>query len=58
MGFTYVKIKASNLMKPELKTELELLVDTGSVLTWIPRKPLEALGIKPKAPPKLNPVEE
>jgi len=48
VGLTYVKIKASSLMKPELTTELELLVDTGSMLTWMPRKALDALGVKPR----------
>ncbi len=48
MGSTYLRIRASNLMEPELKTELELLVDTGSMLTWIPKKTLVALGIKPR----------
>jgi len=43
-----VKIKASSLTKPELKTELELLVDTDSMLTWMPRKILDALGVKPR----------
>lgn len=35
-------------MKPEVKRELELLVDTGSILTWMPRESLEALDIKPR----------
>jgi len=48
VGLTYAKVRASNLMKPEVKRELELLVDTGSILTWMSRESLEALDIKPR----------
>jgi len=57
MGLTYVKIKASSLTKPELKTELELLVDTGSMLTWMPRKVLDALGVKPRGVRQFKTIE-
>ncbi len=47
MGLTKVKVK---LVNPEgmLERDVELLVDTGSVLTWIKRSRLEELGIKPR----------
>lgn len=57
MGLTYVKIKAFNLMKPGPKAELELLVDTGSVLTWISRKTLEALDVKPRGVRQFRTIE-
>jgi len=48
VGLTYVKIKASNLMKPDRKMEFELLVDAGSILTWMPNKVLHSLGVEPR----------
>lgn len=57
MGLTYVKIKANNLTKPELKTELDLLVDTGSTLTWMPRKTLEALAVEPRGVRQFKTIE-
>ncbi|RLF15499.1 MAG: hypothetical protein DRJ97_03690 [Thermoprotei archaeon] len=47
VGLTKVKVK---LVNPEgmLERDVELLVDTGSVLTWIKRSRLEELGIKPR----------
>jgi len=57
MGLTYVKTRVSNLLKPELKTELDLLVDTGSVLTWMPRKTLEGLGIIPRGVRQFKTIE-
>jgi len=47
MGFTYVKVNLSNPVCIEKKREVELLVDTGAVLTAVPRKILEELEIKP-----------
>lgn len=57
MGLTYVKVRASNLMKPEAKAELELLVDTGSMLCWMPRKVLEELDIAPRAVRQFKTIE-
>jgi len=57
MGLTYVKVKASNIMKPELKMELELLVDTGSMLTWVPRKTIETLDVKPRGLRQFKTIE-
>lgn len=47
MGFTNVKINLANPARKEEKREVELLVDTGAILTAIPRKILEELQIKP-----------
>ena len=47
MGLTYVKVTVSNPMEPDLREDLELTVDTGAVLPWIPRKVLERIGVKP-----------
>jgi len=47
MGFTYVKVNVANPVNKARKRELELLVDTGAVLTAVPRKILEELKIKP-----------
>jgi len=46
MGLTKVRVK---LVNPErgLTKDVELLVDTGSVLTWVKRSVLEGLGIAP-----------
>lgn len=46
MGYVKVKVKVRNIHKPELKAEMELLADTGSIYTIIRRKRLEELGIK------------
>ncbi|RLG19191.1 hypothetical protein DRN63_00010 [Nanoarchaeota archaeon] len=47
MGLTKVKVK---LVNPEegLEGDVELLIDTGSVLTWIKRSRLEELKVKPR----------
>lgn len=47
MGFTYVKVNLSNPARMEKKREVELLVDTGAILTAVPRKTLEELQIIP-----------
>jgi len=41
VGFTYVKVNLFNPARMELKREVELLVDTGAVLTAVPRIILE-----------------
>jgi len=52
-----MKIKASNLTKPELKTELELLVDTGAILTWMPSETVDALDVKPRGVRQFKTIE-
>jgi len=46
MGFTNVKVAVIN-PATALERDVELLVDTGAVLSSVPRSVLEALGIKP-----------
>jgi len=46
MGLTYVKIVVENPIKL-LKEEVELLVDTGATLPWIPKKILEKIDLEP-----------
>jgi len=47
MGLNKVKVR---LIGPDgkLARDIELLVDTGSVLTWIKRSVLEELGVAPR----------
>ena len=56
LGHTSVKIKlyGPDLSKPE---EIELLVDTGSTYSWIPRGILEKLNIMPKGSWKFKTVD-
>jgi len=46
MGFTNVKLTVIN-PATALGRDVELLVDTGAILSSVPRKILEGLGIKP-----------
>ena len=48
MGLTNVKVVVSNPFDPKLKVEFKLIVNTGSVLSWIPRTILQKLNIKPR----------
>jgi len=48
LGLTSVKVTVSNPFDPKLGEEFELIVDTGSVLSWILRGLLEKLNIKPR----------
>ncbi|MEM2275037.1 MAG: aspartyl protease family protein [Thermofilum sp.] len=48
MGLTSVRVTISNPVNPELREDVELIVDTGAVLPWIPRKVLEKIGVKPE----------
>ena len=56
MGHTSAKVK---LYSPDLSRseEVELLVDTGSTYSWIPRHVLERLGIRPKGSWKFRTVD-
>ncbi len=47
MGITKVKVLIKN---PETgaSRDVELMVDTGSVFTWISKDTLESIGIKPR----------
>lgn len=48
MGLTNVRLAIYNLENPSATSEVDLLVHTGSVLTWIQRKLLARLEIKPR----------
>jgi clan AA aspartic protease len=47
MGFTYVKVRVSNPLKPEKFRDIDLLVDSGAIFTSVPREVLEELGLSP-----------
>ena len=46
MGFTYVRVTVAAPASPDRSEEIELLVDTGAMLSVIPRPMLERLGIE------------
>ena len=47
LGHTNAKIKVFNPHEKSNCLDLELLVDTGSIYTWIRRKKLEKIDVKP-----------
>lgn len=47
MGLTKVRVVVRNT-ETGASREIELIVDTGSVFTWISRGTLEELGVKPR----------
>ena len=47
MGFIYVLVTIAAPGSPERSEETELLVDTGAILSVIPRPMLERLGVTP-----------
>jgi len=47
MGHTTAKIRVTNPHDESRHLDLELLVDTGSTYTWIRRRRLEKLNLKP-----------
>lgn len=47
MGVTRARFRVANPAKPENTIEIEAVVNTGSTLSWIRRRRLESLGIKP-----------
>ena len=53
-GLTYSKLKITGSKASE---ELELLVDTGSVYTWIPEDILQKIGISPTGQHKFRTIE-
>lgn len=57
MGLTSVKTRVINPYNPGLAGDVELLVDTGSVLPWIPRETLEKIGLKPEAKKVFRTIE-
>lgn len=53
MGFTYVKVTIINPVSAS-ESDVKLLVDTGAVLTAVPKEILESLGVKPIGKRKLR----
>jgi hypothetical protein len=47
MDFTYVNVRVSNPLKMGKFKDIELLLDSGSIFTSIPRKTLEELDLSP-----------
>jgi len=47
MGFTYAKVLICNPTEEEKRQELELLVDTGALMSIVPAQILKELEIKP-----------
>ena len=48
MGIFRTEVVVENPLRPgELRTVRDVIVDTGSELTWIPRATLEELGLEP-----------
>jgi len=47
VGLFNVRVTVRNPAQPDRQRELELLVDTGSLFSWIPAPILEELGIPP-----------
>ena len=47
MGHVTARVKLYNLYSPDKFIDIELLVDTGSTYTWIKRKRLEEIGVRP-----------
>jgi len=48
MGFLRVEVGLANPFQPDRRTSLELLVDTGALLSVIPAERLRQLGVEPR----------
>ncbi len=46
MGLTYVTLRVANPAKPAIKKKVEVLVDTGAIISVILEKTMRELGIK------------
>ena len=47
MGFVPLEVGVSSPQQPGLEERIELLVDTGAMLSVVPRRVLEGLGVRP-----------
>jgi len=47
MGKVFINVRVFNPYDLDKFREVELLVDSGSIYTVIPRKILESIGVKP-----------
>lgn len=54
MGFVKVKVKIGNPEKPNVSREIELIADTGTIYTVIPKKVLEELKIQKRGKRKFK----
>jgi len=54
LGFTSVEVKISGKKGSET---INLLVDTGSLLTWVPKKILEKIGVTPISKKRFKTIE-
>ena len=54
MGFTYIKVSVYHPTEWEREKEVELLVDTGAMMSVIPRQVLAEVKIKPVAKQRLR----
>lgn len=57
MGLTRVKITVINPFDPRLSGDVEVIVNTGSILPWIPRKVLEDIGMRPERTKEFRTIE-
>lgn len=57
MRLTYVRVVLENPIK-FLKEGIELLVDIGATLPWIPRKILEKIGVEPIGKKKFKTISD
>lgn len=56
MGHTAVRILLRGT-KPAKRREVELLVDTGSTYTWISKKTLKEVGVRPTSTKKFRTID-
>ena len=54
MGMTYANV---SLTGPNGEKKLKLVVDTGSLLTWVSRDSLEGAGVRPTARRRFRTIE-
>ena len=47
MGLTVLKVEVANPANPELAETVEFLIDSGALLSMVPRPLLQRLGINP-----------
>lgn len=57
MGITFAKVTLVNPANEAKTVEIDLLVDTGSVLTWIRNDKLARIGISPRREKEFKTIE-
>jgi hypothetical protein len=48
MGVFRTTVAFAQLARPEIRREIEIMVDTGSQYNWVPRAMLVDLGVEPQ----------